>query len=73
MRNVANFGIAGNTRNRVEEMETIMKKLKSFGSKMKTTFLNIQQERRHLLAHLTSPFMDEPTWFATLSSADLYW
>lgn len=74
IRNVANFGAAGNNRDRVGEMETIMKKLKSFGgSKMKTTFFNIQHERRHLLAHLTSPFMDEPTWFATLSSADLYW
>jgi hypothetical protein len=40
---------------------------------MKTSFMNILRERRHLLAHLSSPVMDDPTFFVTLSSADLYW
>jgi len=54
-------------------MERMMKKLIAYGSKMKTSFVNIMHERRHLLAHLTSPEMDDPTWFITLSSADLHW
>ena len=72
--NVASHARDGINRNRNQiEMEGLMKKLISYGSKMKTTFINIMHERKHLFAHLSSPELTDPTWFITLSSADLYW
>ena len=72
--NVASHAKDGINRNRGQlEMEGLMKKLISYGSKMKTTFINIMHERKHLFAHLTSPELTDPTWFITLSSTDLYW
>ena len=54
------------------EFEGISKRLRSFGADLKTTYMNINNERRKLLARLSSPEMECPTWFLTLSSSDLF-
>jgi hypothetical protein len=64
----------GQKRNRFnKEMENLLKTIISHGKNMKTSFMYIKNERRKLLARLSSPVMSEPVWFLTLSSADLYW
>ena len=55
------------------DVEKLLQKLSSFGGSMKTTHYHIKRARRHLMARLASPEMTSPTWFITLSSADLYW
>ena len=58
---------------KLSEMENLLKTIISHGKNMKTSFMYIKNERRKLLARLSSPEMSEPVWFLTLSSADLYW
>ena len=74
LREVAHFANDGIQRDALNnQMESLLKKLKACGHKMKTSYLNISMERRKLLAHLASPMIEDPTWFLTLSSADRYW
>jgi len=56
-----------------KEMEALLRKLVCYGGKLKTSFLHIKQERRKLLARISSAEMNEPIFFLTLSSGDLYW
>ena len=55
-----------------DECEKLLKKLSSF-SGLKNTHYHIQRARREILAMVSSSEMSRPTWFVTLSSADLYW
>jgi hypothetical protein len=55
------------------ELDSILKFLKGFGTKLRTSHIYIAMERARLLARLASPLMPNPTWFMTLSSADLCW
>jgi hypothetical protein len=55
------------------ELDNILKYLKGFGTKLRTSYIYIAMERAKLLARLASPLMPNPTWFMTLSSADLCW
>ena len=65
---------AGINRKRVDtDVEKLLQKLSSFGGSMKTTHYHIRRARKHLMARLASTEMTSPTWFITLSSADLYW
>ena len=74
IRQAASHAEGGVNRDRLKsEMESMMRKLIRYGSSMKTTFASILHERRHLFAHLNCAHLDDPTWFVTLSSADLYW
>ena len=64
----------GINRSRVRsDAELLLKKLSTFGDKMKTTHFYIKHARKHLMARLASCEMPTPTWFLTLSSADLFW
>ena len=40
---------------------------------MKSTYLEMIDERRKLYAKLGSPIMKSPTWFVTISNSDLQW
>jgi hypothetical protein len=74
LRNLQEHTENGQHRNRFnKEMENILKTIISHGKNMKTSFMYIKNERRKLLARLSSPVMSDPVWFVTLSSADLYW
>ena len=74
IRRLANHTLKGQDRNHFDkEMEILLKKLTSYGCKMKSSFIAIKHERKHLLARLGSSQMSQPVWFLTLSSADLYW
>ena len=54
-------------------MEMLLRKLTSYGSNMKSSFIAIKHERQHLFARLGSSQMSQLVCFLTLSSADLYW
>jgi hypothetical protein len=77
MNNVAEFSQAG--QNRVVkskaqlETESLLRQLTSFGQQLKTSAMYIRYERQKLLCLLQAKDMTTPTWFLTLSSADLYW
>ena len=43
-----------------KEMEALLRKLVCYGGKLKTSFLHIKQERRKLLARISSGEMKEP-------------
>jgi hypothetical protein len=74
LRNLQEHTENGQRRDRYnKQMENILKTITSHGKNLKTSFMYIKNERRKLLARLTSPQMSEPVWFLTLSSADLYW
>lgn len=77
VRQATEFGRAG--LNRVvksdEQIETekLLRQLTTFGGQLKTSAMYIQHERQKLLCMLQSKHLSTPTWFLTLSSADLFW
>jgi DNA replication protein DnaC len=77
LNNVAEFGRAGQNRvvkSAVElETEQLIRQLTSFGHQLKTSAMYIKQKRQQLLCMLQAKDLTTPTWFLTLSSADLYW
>jgi hypothetical protein len=77
MNNVAEFSQAGQNRvvkSRAQlETESLLRQLTSFGQQLKTSAMYIRYERQKLLCLLQAKDMTTPTWFLTLSSADLYW
>ena len=65
---------AGVNRKRLDtDVEKLLQKLSTFGGSMKTTHYHIRRARKHFMVRLASAEMSSPTWFITLSSADLYW
>lgn len=75
LRNVADYTEheLDNMLPRNAELDAILKRLKGFSDKMRSSYVHIAVERSRLLARLASPLMPNPTWFMTLSSADLHW
>ena len=74
LRQACENGLGGASRNKMDrDTQEILERVVRFGGIMKSTYLEMIEERRKLYAKLGSPIMKCPTWFVTISNSDIQW